>query len=79
MWLKTHVAQFFSFVDSKGKSDGYFGFFCSQGVLIKFSIGSQYTSQVHNVFLNMFPIATHFVPYALSKTQHQKFEKYIIW
>jgi hypothetical protein len=75
MWLKTHEAQFFCFVDSKGKSGGYFGFSCSQCVLIKISMGSQYTSQVHNVFLNMFPIAPHFVPYDLSKTQHHKFEK----
>jgi hypothetical protein len=73
------VAQFFSFVDSKGKSSGYFGFSFSQCVLIKFSMGSQYTSQVHNVFLSMFPIAPHFVPYALSKTQHQKFEKKHHW
>jgi hypothetical protein len=75
MQLKTHMTQFFSFVDSKGKIGGYFGFPCSQCVLIKLSMGSQYTFQVHYMFLNMFPIAPHFVPYALSKTQHQKFEK----
>jgi hypothetical protein len=75
MWLKTHVAQFFSFADSKGKSGGYFGFFpmCSHQVLNGFSI---YFPSLH---LNMFPIAPHFVPYALSKTQHQKFEKKNHW
>jgi hypothetical protein len=32
-----------------------------------FSFCSQYVHQVFNVFPNMFPIATHFVPYALPK------------
>ncbi len=68
------------FLGDGGWGRGVFGFFllfliCSHQVFILFSSCSQYVHQVFNVFPNMFPIATHFVPYALPKVLLLKLHK----
>jgi hypothetical protein len=60
-------------VEGGGEGEGIFGFLLfissSHYVLIKFPMGPQHVPQVNNVFLNMslnmFPIALHFLSYAL--------------
>jgi hypothetical protein len=66
--LSTHpIDHFFSFGVGKG-SVGKKNLICSQCVPIKFQRGSQHALEVPNVFLNMFPIAPHFVPYVVAQT-----------
>jgi hypothetical protein len=58
-----------------GESEGVdFCCCCRQCVPVKFSMGSQHVPQVPNVFPNVFPIAPHLIPSALSKVLHFSFE-----
>jgi hypothetical protein len=50
----------------RGPSFFLLDFCCSHFVPMKFSLSSQNVLQVPNVFPNMFPRATHFIPYSLA-------------
>jgi len=47
----------------------FLDFCCFLCVLIMFSMGSQHVSELPNVLPNMFPIASHFIPYHLPIVQ----------